>query len=142
MSLRPLLAAALFFVCPAFAQSDDAAAVAKAFFSAWLAGDSDRAVALLYFPPQAPACLAPDDKLVLVRAAFGALPEMVQAHQGLREITGNAAPSAAGNGDALRLPLVITAQDGTTFPRVVTLHHTADGWRIRLLPPTIKEIII
>ena len=124
MSLRPLLAAALFFVCPAFAQSDDAAAVAKAFFSAWLAGDSDRAVALLYFPPQAPACLAPDDKLVLVRAAFGALPEMVQAHQGLREIT--------GNGDALRLPLVITAQDGTTFPRVVTLHHTADGWRIRL----------
>lgn len=69
MSLRPLLAAALFFVCPAFAQSDDAAAVAKAFFSAWLAGDSDRAVALLYFPPQAPACLAPDDKLVLVRAA-------------------------------------------------------------------------
>lgn len=132
MSLRPLLAAALFFVCPAFAQSDDAAAVAKAFFSAWLAGDSDRAVALLYFPPQAPACLAPDDKLVLVRAAFGALPEMVQAHQGLREITGNAAPRAAGNGDALRLPLVITAQDGTTFPRVVTLHHTADGWRIRL----------
>lgn len=77
-------------------------------------------------------CLAPDDKLVLVRAAFGALPEMVQAHQGLREITGNAAPSAAGHGDALRLPLVITAQDGTTFPRVVTLHHTADGWRIRL----------
>ena len=92
----------------------------------------ERAAALLYFPPQAPACLAPDDKLVLVRAAFGALPEMVQAHQGLREITGNAAPSAAGHGDALRLPLVISAGDGTTFARTVTLQRTADGWRIRL----------
>ena len=132
MSLRPLLAAALFFVCPAFAQSDDAAAVAKAFFSAWLAGDSDRAVTLLYFPPQAPACLAPEDKLVLARAAFGALPEMVQAHQGVREIADNASPNATDNGDTLRLPLVISAGDGTTFARTVTLQHTADGWRIRL----------
>ena len=69
---------------------------------------------------------------MLVRAAFGALPEMVQAHQGVREIADNASPNATDNGDTLRLPLVITAQDGTTFPRVVTLHHTADGWRIRL----------
>lgn len=132
MNPHPLLAAALFFVCPAFAQSDDAAAVAKDFFTAWLAGDSDRAVALLYFPSQAPACLAPDDKLVLMRAAFGALPEMVQAHQGVREIAGNASPNAADNGDTLRLPLVITTEDGTAFTRTVTLQHTADGWRIRL----------
>ena len=118
--------------CRAFAQGDDPAAIAKEFFTAWLAGDNARAVALLYFPPQAPRCLAPDDKLVLVRAAFGALPEMVQAHQGVREIAGNASPSTIGDGDALRLPLVITAEDGTAFSRTVTLQHTADGWRIRL----------
>ena len=131
MKTRLIFALVAAFTAPAFAQTDEPLAAATAFFTAWLEGNSERAAALLYFPPQAPACLAPDDKLVLVRAAFGALPEMVQAHQGLREITGNAAPSAAGHGDALRLPLVITAQDGTTFPRVVT-HHTADGWRIRL----------
>ena len=132
MKTRLIFALVAAFTAPAFAQTDEPLAAATAFFTAWLEGNSERAAALLYFPPQAPACLAPADKLVLVRAAFGALPEMVQAHQGLREITGNAAPSAAGHGDALRLPLVITAQDGTTFPRVVTLHHTADGWRIRL----------
>ncbi|WP_314066414.1 hypothetical protein [Cardiobacterium hominis] len=132
MKTRLIFALVAAFTAPAFAQTDEPLAAATAFFTAWLEGNSERAAALLYFPPQAPACLAPDDKLVLVRAAFGALPEMVQAHQGLREITGNAAPSAAGHDDALRLPLVITAQDGTTFPRVVTLHHTADGWRIRL----------
>ena len=132
MKTRLIFALVAAFTAPAFAQTDEPLAAATAFFTAWLEGNSERAAALLYFPPQAPACLAPDDKLGLVRAAFGALPEMVQAHQGLREITGNAAPSAAGHGDALRLPLVITAQDGTTFPRVVTLHHTADGWRIRL----------
>ena len=132
MKTRLIFALVAAFTAPAFAQTDEPLAAATAFFTAWLEGNSERAAALLYFPPQAPACLSPDDKLVLVRAAFGALPEMVQAHQGLREITGNAAPSAAGHGDALRLPLVITAQDGTTFPRVVTLHHTADGWRIRL----------
>jgi sensory transduction histidine kinase len=132
MKTRLIFALVAAFTAPAFAQTDEPLAAATAFFTAWLEGNSERAAALLYFPPQAPACLAPDDKLVLVRAAFGALPEMVQAHQGLREITGNAAPSAAGHGDALRLPLVITAQDGTVFPRVVTLHHTADGWRIRL----------
>ena len=132
MNPHPLLAALLLFACRVLAQSDDPAGVAKDFFSAWLAGDSERAVALLYFPPQAPRCLAPEDKLVLARAAFGALPEMVQAHQGVREIADNASPNATDNGDTLRLPLVITAQDGTTFPRVVTLHHTADGWRIRL----------
>ena len=132
MKTRLIFALVAAFSAPAFAQTDEPLAAATAFFTAWLEGNSERAAALLYFPPQAPACLAPDDKLVLVRAAFGALPEMVQAHQGLREITGNAAPSAAGHGDALRLPLVITAQDGTAFPRVVTLHHTADGWRIRL----------
>ena len=132
MKTRLIFALVAAFTAPAFAQTDEPLAAATAFFTAWLEGNSERAAALLYFPPQAPACLAPDDKLVLVRAAFGALPEMVQAHQGLREITGNAAPSAAGHGDALRLPLVITAQDGTTFPCVVTLHHTADGWRIRL----------
>ena len=132
MNPHLLLAAVLLFACRAFAQGDDPAAVAKDFFSAWLAGDSERAVALLYFPPQAPRCLAPDDKLVLARAAFGALPEMVQAHQGVREIAGNASPNAADNGDTLRLPLVITAGDGTTFARTVTLQHTADGWRIRL----------
>ena len=69
---------------------------------------------------------------MLVRAAFGALPEMVQAHQGLREIAGNASPSTADNGDTLHLPLVITAGDGTTLARTVTLQRTADGWRIRL----------
>ena len=132
MKTRLIFALVAAFTAPAFAQTDEPLAAATAFFTAWLEGNSERAAALLYFPPQAPACLAPDEKLVLVRAAFGALPEMVQAHQGLREITGNAAPSAAGHDDALRLPLVITAQDGTTFPRVVTLHHTADGWRIRL----------
>ena len=132
MKTRLIFALVAAFTAPAFAQTDEPLAAATAFFTAWLEGNSERAAALLYFPPQRPACLAPDDKLVLVRAAFGALPEMVQAHQGLREITGNAAPSAAGHGDALRLPLVITAQDGTTFPRVVTLHHTADGWLIRL----------
>lgn len=132
MKTRLIFALVAAFTAPAFAQTNEPLAAATAFFTAWLEGNSERAAALLYFPPQAPACLAPDDKLVLVRAAFGALPEMVQAHQGVREIAGNAAPSAAGHGDALRLPLVITAQDGTTFPRVVTLHHTADGWRIRL----------
>lgn len=132
MNPRLLLAAVLLFACRAFAQGDDPAAVAKDFFSAWLAGDNARAVALLYFPPQAPRCLAPDDKLVLVRAAFGALPEMVQAHQGVREIAGNASPRAIGDSDALRLPLVITTEDGTAFTRTVTLQHTADGWRIRL----------
>ena len=132
MNPHPLLAALLLFACRVLAQSDDPAGVAKDFFSAWLAGDSDRAVALLYFPPQAPACLAPDDKLVLVRAAFGALPEMVQAHQGVREIAGNASPRAIGDSDALRLPLVITTEDGTAFTRTVTLQHTADGWHIRL----------
>ena len=132
MNPHPLLAALLLFACRVLAQSDDPAGVAKDFFSAWLAGDSGRAVALLYFPPQAPACLAPDDKLVLVRAAFGALPEMVQAHQGVREIAGNASPRAIGDSDALRLPLVITTEDGTAFTRTVTLQHTADGWRIRL----------
>ena len=117
MKTRLIFALVAAFTAPAFAQTDEPLAAATAFFTAWLEGNSE---------------LAPDDKLVLVRAAFGALPEMVQAHQGVREIAGNAAPSAAGHGDALRLPLVITAQDGTTFPRVVTLHHTADGWRIRL----------
>ena len=132
MKTRLIFALVAAFTAPAFAQTDEPLAAATAFFTAWLEGNSERAAALLYFPPQAPACLAPDDKLVLVRAAFGALPEMVQAHQGLREITGNAAPSAAGNGDALRLPLVISAGDGTTFARTVTLQRTADGWRIRL----------
>lgn len=132
MNPHPLLAALLLFACRVLAQSGDPAGVAKDFFSAWLAGDSGRAVALLYFPPQAPACLAPDDKLVLVRAAFGALPEMVQAHQGVREIADNASPRAIGDSDALRLPLVITTEDGTAFTRTVTLQHTADGWRIRL----------
>ena len=132
MNPHPLLAALLLFACRVLAQSDDPAGVAKDFFSAWLAGDSERAVALLYFPPQAPACLAPDDKLVLARAAFGALPEMVQAHQGVREIADNASPNATDNGDTLRLPLVISAGDGTTFARTVTLQRTADGWRIRL----------
>ena len=132
MNPHPLLAALLLFACRVLAQSDDPAGVAKDFFSAWLAGDSERAVALLYFPPQAPRCLAPDDKLVLVRAAFGALPEMVQAHQGVREIADNASPNATDNGDTLRLPLVISAGDGTTFARTVTLQRTADGWRIRL----------
>ena len=132
MNPHPLLAALLLFACRVLAQGDDPAAVAKDFFSAWLAGDSGRTVALLYFPPQAPRCLAPDDKLVLVRAAFGALPEMVQAHQGVREIAGNASPRAIGDSDALRLPLVITTEDGTAFTRTVTLQHTADGWRIRL----------
>jgi len=132
MNPHPLLAALLLFACRVLAQSDDPAGVAKDFFSAWLAGDSERAVALLYFPPQAPRCLAPEDKLVLVRAAFGALPEMVQAHQGVREIADNASPNATDNGDTLRLPLVISAGDGTTFARTVTLQRTADGWRIRL----------
>lgn len=132
MKTRLIFALVAAFTAPAFAQTDEPLAAATAFFTAWLEGNSERAAALLYFPPQAPACLAPDDKLVLVRAAFGALPEMVQAHQGLREITGNAAPSAAGHGDALRLPLVISAGDGTTFARTVTLQRTADGWRIRL----------
>ena len=132
MNPHPLLAALLLFACRVLAQSDDPAGVAKDFFSAWLAGDSERAVALLYFPPQAPACLAPEDKLVLARAAFGALPEMVQAHQGVREIADNASPNATDNGDTLRLPLVISAGDGTTFARTVTLQRTADGWRIRL----------
>lgn len=132
MKTRLIFALVAAFTAPAFAQTDEPLAAATAFFTAWLEGNSERAAALLYFPPQAPACLAPDDKLVLVRAAFGALPEMVQAHQGLREITGNAAPSAAGHGDALRLPLVITAGDGTTLARTVTLQRTADGWRIRL----------
>ena len=128
MNPHPLLAALLLFACRVLAQSDDPAGVAKDFFSAWLAGDSERAVALLYFPPQAPRCLAPEDKLVLVRAAFGA----VQAHQGVREIADNASPNATDNGDTLRLPLVISAGDGTTFARTVTLQRTADGWRIRL----------
>ena len=132
MNPHHLLAALLLFACRVLAQSDDPAGVAKDFFSAWLAGDSERAVALLYFPPQAPRCLAPEDKLVLVRAAFGALPEMVQAHQGVREIADNASPNATDNGDTLRLPLVISAGDGTTFARTVTLQRTADGWRIRL----------
>ena len=132
MKTRLIFALVAAFTAPAFAQTDEPLAAATAFFTAWLEGNSERAAALLYFPPQAPACLAPDDKLVLVRAAFGALPEMVQAHQGLREITGNAAPSAAGRADALRLPLVISAGDGTTFARTVTLQRTADGWRIRL----------
>ncbi|WP_392406756.1 hypothetical protein ACF3OJ_05630 [Cardiobacterium hominis] len=132
MNPHPLLAALLLFACRVLAQSDDPAGVAKDFFSAWLAGDSERAVALLYFPPQAPRCLAPEDKLVLARAAFGALPEMVQAHQGVREIADNASPNATDNGDTLRLPLVISAGDGTTFARTVTLQRTADGWRIRL----------
>ena len=132
MKTRLIFALVAAFTAPAFAQTDEPLAAATAFLTAWLEGNSERAAALLYFPPQAPACLAPDDKLVLVRAAFGALPEMVQAHQGLREITGNAAPSAAGHGDALRLPLVISAGDGTTFARTVTLQRTADGWRIRL----------
>ena len=132
MNPHPLLAALLLFACLVLAQSDDPAGVAKDFFSAWLAGDSERAVALLYFPPQAPRCLAPEDKLVLARAAFGALPEMVQAHQGVREIADNASPNATDNGDTLRLPLVISAGDGTTFARTVTLQRTADGWRIRL----------
>ena len=132
MNPHRLLAALLLFACRVLAQSDDPAGVAKDFFSAWLAGDSERAVALLYFPPQAPRCLAPEDKLVLVRAAFGALPEMVQAHQGVREIADNASPNATDNGDTLRLPLVISAGDGTTFARTVTLQRTADGWRIRL----------
>lgn len=132
MNPHPLLAALLLFACRVLAQSDDPAAAAKDFFSAWLAGDSERAVALLYFPPQAPRCLAPEDKLVLARAAFGALPEMVRAHQGVRKIAGNASPNAADNGDMLRLPLVITTEDGTAFTRTVTLQHTADGWRIRL----------
>ena len=132
MNPHPLLAALLLFACRVLAQSDDPAGVAKDFFSAWLAGDSERAVALLYFPPQATRCLAPEDKLVLARAAFGALPEMVQAHQGVSEIAGNASPSTADNGDTLHLPLVITAGDGTTLARTVTLQRTADGWRIRL----------
>ena len=132
MNPHPLLAALLLFACRVLAQSDDPAGVAKDFFSAWLAGDSERAVALLYFPPQAPRCLAQEDKLVLARAAFGALPEMVQAHQGVREIADNASPNATDNGDTLRLPLVISAGDGTTFARTVTLQRTADGWRIRL----------
>ena len=132
MKTRLIFALVAAFTAPAFAQTDEPLAAATAFFTAWLEGNSERAAALLYFPPQAPACLAPDDKLVLVRAAFGALPEMVQAHQGLREITGNAAPSAIGDGDALRLTLVITAEDGTALSRTVTLQHTADGWRIRL----------
>lgn len=132
MNPHPLLAALLLFACRVLAQSDDPAGVAKDFFSAWLAGDSERAVALLYFPPQAPRCLAPEDKLVLARAAFGALPEMVQAHQGVREIADNASPNATDNGDTLRLPLVISAGDGTTFARTVTLQRTVDGWRIRL----------
>ena len=132
MNPHPLLAALLLFACRVLAQSDDPAGVAKDFFSAWLAGDSERAVALLYFPPQAPRCLAPEDKLVLARAAFGALPEMGQAHQGVREIADNASPNATDNGDTLRLPLVISAGDGTTFARTVTLQRTADGWRIRL----------
>ena len=132
MKTRLIFALVAAFTAPAFAQTDDPLAAATAFFTAWLAGDSERAVALLYFPPQAPRCLAPEDKLVLVRAAFGALPEMVQAHQGVREIADNASPNATDNGDTLRLPLVISAGDGTTFARTVTLQRTADGWRIRL----------
>lgn len=132
MKTRLIFALVAAFTAPAFAQTDEPLAAATAFFTAWLEGNSERAAALLYFPPQAPACLAPDDKLVLVRAAFGALPEMVQAHQGLREIAGNASPSTADNGDTLHLPLVITAGDGTTLARTVTLQRTADGWRIRL----------
>ena len=132
MKTRLIFALVAAFTAPAFAQTDEPLAAATAFFTAWLEGNSERAAALLYFPPQAPACLAPDDKLVLVRAAFGALPEMVQAPQGVREIAGNASPSTIGDGDALRLPLVITAEDGTAFSRTVTLQHTADGWRIRL----------
>ena len=130
MSLRPLLAAALFFVCPAFAQSDDAAAVAKAFFSAWLAGDSDRAVALLYFPPQAPVCLSADDKLTLAQTVFGRLPEDIRTHQGVAQMTSNASPTI--NDDNARLSLIITAKDGSTFPQSVTLQRDGDGWKVRL----------
>uniref|UniRef100_UPI00288AC59F hypothetical protein n=1 Tax=Cardiobacterium hominis TaxID=2718 RepID=UPI00288AC59F len=105
MKTRLIFALVAAFTAPAFAQTDEPLAAATAFFTAWLEGNSERAAALLYFPPQAPACLAPDDKLVLVRAAFGALPEMVQAHQGVREIADNASPNETDNGDTLRLPL-------------------------------------
>ena len=126
MKTRLIFALVAAFAAPAFAQTDDPLAAATAF----LEGDSERAAALLYFPPQAPVCLSADDKLTLAQTVFGRLPEDIRAHQGVAQMTSNASPTI--NDDNARLTLVITAKDGSTFPQSVTLQRDGDGWKVRL----------
>lgn len=130
MKTRLIFALVAAFTAPAFAQTDDPLAAATAFFTAWLEGDSERAAALLYFPPQAPVCLSADDKLTLAQTVFGRLPEDIRTHQGVAQMTSNASPTI--NDDNARLSLIITAKDGSTFPQSVTLQRDGDGWKVRL----------
>lgn len=122
------LAAALLAACGN--NADNPAGTAQTFFTELFEGNTEKALDLIYFPPEALKGTNEETAKIQLNAVLTVLQEQVKKQGGMESITAGEAQYNADKTQAT-VPVTLKAKNGDTDTETVILIKTGQGWKVK-----------